>query len=788
MGLLKYVDGAQEKMLRPTGGCRNCPRKRVDLVQATLLNGKVLWLGDVPGETDVAEQEGFTGASGELLRKAAREFRVPEPWSFSNIVHCRPPNGAAPTDKEVSCCLSQYTLEEIRGYPFVVLCGNVPLSALFPEAKASHYRGNVLWHADFPEQRFYPIYHPSYVLRRRDLMGEFRQQIERLARIVREPNAAEGNFELVEGAAAVALLDEWMKAPMWSMDYETTGLHSWAAGEQLKTLSVTADGKRAVVASREEPFFEAMLQKMGQYVAQPGKSVIGHHVGFDLEWLERATGVRARCQLIYETGAMWYHAGQYQQSSLKELTARELDGYRYLIHHPHREKNSGRLRRYNAEDVIHQWHLQRKALKQLPPKTRDLVARVLGPVDVVLQRMTAKGIYLRQDYRQAKIKEYQERRREVVAKWRAEDKSFIPDTHESGDGLLHYLFTIRKLPVLEETTGGDPSTDKSVLKQLVRDGHSIVQHLLDLRSIDTITNTFLTAYDKHVWADSRVRSRYTLTRTDTGRSSSTAPNLQNIPRKKEIRDLFGVPPGSVMMESDLSQIEFRIMVCLAQDENGIAGYLRGEDAHTMTARKVSGKEHPTSEDRTNSKPINFGFLYGAQAPTVQAIVADDYGVVWTDRQAEQFREMFMATYPRIPQFHARSRAKLLERKGWFESAVGHIYHYDEWDSPKKSKQDHIFRAALNSEGQGPAAHIAFYIMVLARRLLDERGFNTVEFVNTVHDSILTEVPNPAWVKDVAAILDEATEMAHQWVREWFVVPLILEHKSGESWGSMTKVK
>lgn len=430
----------------------------------------------------------------------------------------------------------------------------------------------------------------------------------------------------------------------------------------------------------------------------------------------------------------------------------------------------------------------RKAMKIMQPKTRDLVTRVLGPVGLIFQRMTSTGIYLRQDYRKGKIEEYAERRRTIILAWRAADPEFIPSEHESGNGLIHYLFTIRHLPVLSQTDGGDPSTDKSVLKQLVRDGHKIVQFALDMREIDKIESTFLTAYDKHVWPDSRLRSHYPMTWTDSGRTSSRTPNLQNIPRKKEIRDLFGVAPGHVMVESDLSQMEFRIMVCLAKDETGIAGYIRGDDAHAMTARGVSGNPTPTKEQRTLAKPINFGFIYGAQAPTVQKIAADDYGVIWTDRQAESFRDTFMETYPRLPEFHATSRERLIHNRGWFESVVGHVFHYHEWDNRDQGRRDHAFRAALNAEAQGPCAQICFYIMVLARTLLDKRGFQSVEFVNHVHDSILTDVPNPAWVPDVVATIEEASQLALEWVKRWFVVPLVMDHAQGESWGSLEEIK
>lgn len=786
MGLLDQIVGEHTKVLRPSGGCHNCPRKRLDFVPATLAKGSVLWLGESPGATDVSLQEHFGGKTGELLKTTATQYGVPGPWSFSSIVHCHPPEGYTLKPKEIGCCLSQFVLDEIRGYPVVVLCGNVPLQALFPGARADHFRGNVAWHPDFPGQRFYTMYAPGYIISRPHLHDEYHQQMARLARIVQgEPAPA---WNILRGAAALAELRKQVKLALLSIDLETNRFESWAEDGRIKSLAVTADAKTVVVGHEDDPQFTEMLALVADFLSKPEKSAVGSHISFDLEWLERECKIRVRCELIHDVGIEYYHAKQYKMPSLKELVSRELDGYRFLIHHAHLVQDVDLLLRYNAEDVIYSLQLFWKAMKMLQPKTRDLVMRVLGPADLVLQRMSASGIYLRKDYWLAKTAEYAERRRSIIAAWKAEDPEFIPTKHESGDGLLHYLFTIRGLPVLERTESEQPSTDQSVLKQLVRDGHTIVQHLLDLREVDKIENTYLTPYQKHIWPDSRIRSHYPLTWTDSGRSSSRTPNLQNISRKKEIRDLFGVSAGSVLLESDLSQIEFRIMVCLAKDENGINGYLRGDDAHTITALNFTGGSKPTKEQRTLAKPINFGFLYGAQAAMVKGIAADDYGVIWTDQEAEDFRNIFMRTYPGLPIFHADRKRSLTTDRGWFESAVGHVFHYDDWDHPNQGKRDHAFRAYLNAHAQGPAAQICFYIMVLSSRMLWERGFKTVKFVNTVHDSILTEVPNPMWVPDVVQCITEASQRVHEWVKDWFVVPLIMEHSQGESWGSLVEIK
>jgi uracil-DNA glycosylase family 4 len=778
--------GAKRRILNVSGSCGTCPRKRVDFVPPTLRQGSILWLGEAPGATEVEEQEGFAGRSGQLLRRIAAEYQVPEPWSFSNTIHCRPPDNATPKPKEISCCLSQFVLDEIRGYPIVVLAGSVPLKALFPGAKGSHFRGNVAHHPDFPGQRFYAIYHPSYILRNPWMEQEFRQQIERLGRIAR--GEAERTWQLVRGAGAFDALVAMLQEPLLSLDLETNGKETWQLGARIRSFCATGDGKTVVAMDESEPAFLSALVKLQEFLEKPEKSVVGANIAYDIQYLESDLEFHSKCTGIHDVAIWWYEAGQYKQASLKKLVAQQLDGYRYLVHEPDKEQDIELLLNYNAEDVVHAYHLFLKAVGKVEPQTQDLVSRVLSPAVLIYRQAQAHGLYLRQDYRKQKIEEYQEKRRTEVLAWKQEDPEFIPDEFESGNGLAKYLFQIRKLPVISLTENDQPSVDKAAIKQWVRDGAIYLKHLLKIREYDKLLSTYLTAYDDHVGPDSRIHPRFWMNSTDTSRPSSSNPNVFNIPRNSEIRDLFGVPHGYAMGESDLSQIEFRIMVCLAKDENGIAGYLRGDDAHTMTARTIAGVETPTKAQRSEAKPVNFALLYGGEWPVVQRAARDEFDKDWDEALCRKFTRDFMATYPRIPEFHELSATKLIHNRGWFRSVTGHVFHYEDWESRDTGRRDHAFRAALNSEAQGPANNICLYIARLARQLLNERGFERVRFVNSVYDSIMTESPNPKWMPDVFATIDEAAQMAHQWVKSWFIVPLIIEHAVGESWGSLKEYK
>lgn len=791
MSLIAEILGeSHQKLLRPSGGCHNCPRKRIDFVPATLREGKILVLGEAPGKTEVEEQEGFTGASGQLLRSSLREVGIPlEYVSFSNTVHCRPPDNATPTAKEISCCLSQFVLDEIRGYPIVVLAGGTPLKALFPNAKGNRFRGNVAWHPDFPGTRFFSIYHPAYILRRKDMEGEFRQQIERLGRIYQEPEGQAPFSRLLRDPTPEfhEALDQALASPMISFDIETNRLESWYPDAEIRSFALTHDGDTVLFVHEDDTHFLGVLHKVGEFLQKPEKHVVGMNTGFDLDWVEEELDIHVACQ-IHDVATIFYEAKQYKMPSLKELVAKELDGYRYLVYEPSEEKNLELLSFYNAEDVVYPLQLFQKGVKEVTPRTRDMLFRVSGPSGFLLRNIQKNGFYLRQEYWHDKILEYKEREQKALTAWREEDQSFVPTVHDSGKGLHEYLFDLHKLPVIRTTDKGAPQVDSSAIKQWIRDGHEQLRHLLELRRIEKIRSTYLDAYRKHLGPDGRIHSSYTNTFTDSVRSSSRTPNLQNIPRDREIRNLFGVPPGAILMESDFSQIEFRIMVCLARDPTGIAAYQKGEDAHTTTARSFADGQAPSKEQRSWAKVINFSLLYGGDAYKVQQWARDQYGLDWSIGEAQGFVDDFWQTYTALPEYHKLCDRELTENRGWFESVTGHRFYYQDWDHPDQGRRDHIYRAHLNARAQGPAAQICFLTGWHALRLMRERGLGEVKFVNTVHDSLISEIPEPKLVGPTIAAIEEAKDIAYEWVKDWFIVPLVMEHEVGEAWGSLKEVK
>lgn len=776
----------EEKILRPTGGCRNCPRKLVDFVPPTLNDTAIMVVGEAPGAEEAAQGRGFVGKSGQF-QKAELNKRGIVDFSVTNTIHCRPPNNRDPSKKEIECCLSQYVLDEVRGYPYVILVGRIPTAAFFPKAKYKALRGNVIHHPDFPGQRFYVTYHPAYALRNPEGKAEYLKQLDRFVRVMQE--GAEVSWELIEGAGdrVMLALDKILAKPTICLDVETDRLESWDIAGKIPAFSVAADEKTVVSLHQDDPFYIAAAQRVAEYMQNPEHGILGHNTGFDIDWFETTEGFKSTIRRIFDTQILTYQLRGVPMASLKEEVSRHLDGYRYLVYLPHKCKDPELLKMYNAEDVINTVRLHNQLVPLLKPSTRDLYITVAGPSGLQSRRMQHNGIYYHRDYAQDLADRLVKRRKESVQAWKADDPQFRPGDHESGKGLTTYLEDLHGFTSIKETKTGRSSWDADALKELVRNGAPYIQHLLDIRTIDKQLSTFVMPYlEEHTRFDGRVHSSYHDTTTDTGRRSSSSPNMQNIPREKEIRDCWGAPADRAFTEGDYSQIELRIGFSLADDDFAISNYLAGFDQHRLTAQILLGIENPTPLQRTQAKSVNFGLLYGGNWETLQDYAMNTYGIFMSKSQCQDFVHDFFVQFSSLKDWHKACNQDLRDNRGWTESACGHIHHYADWDSKNEKARTHAERASINMRCQGPAAYLMTYLQILTEREFLVRVVSAMQ-VNNGHDAMYID-HMPKDLDLIIQIAEQQNVRVADWANDWLKVPLVLDYKTGTHWGSLTGVE
>jgi DNA polymerase-1 len=285
-----------------------------------------------------------------------------------------------------------------------------------------------------------------------------------------------------------------------------------------------------------------------------------------------------------------------------------------------------------------------------------------------------------------------------------------------------------------------PSTASDVLEQLV-DEHPVVAKVLEHRELSKLLGTYIEVLPGLADAgDHRVRTTWNQVGAETGRLSSTDPNLQNIPSRTElgrrIRRAFIAGPGCLLVGADYSQVELRIMAHVSADEALCEAFARGEDIHRATAAKMFKvmPELVTSEMRDRAKVINFGVIYGMTAHGVaqrlrcsraegQALIDGYFGAyprmrTTVDRLIEEVRA------------HPRHEARTL---------FGRVRFLEEIVSRNQGRRQFAERAAVNSVIQGTAADLMKLGMLAAHRTLRER-FPEARLLLQVHDELVAECP------------------------------------------------
>ena len=303
----------------------------------------------------------------------------------------------------------------------------------------------------------------------------------------------------------------------------------------------------------------------------------------------------------------------------------------------------------------------------------------------------------------------------------------------------------------------------------------IVEKILDYRQIAKIQSTYVMGLQDWILADGKIHTRYLQDLTQTGRLSSVDPNLQNIPIRLEqgrlIRKAF-VPEweNSVLLSSDYSQIELRVLAHISGDKHLIEAFRHGADIHTSTAMRVFNIERPedvTPNDRRNAKAVNFGVVYGIS----DFGLANNLGI--SRKEAKSYIDTYFERYPGIKNY-MENVVREARDKGYVETLFHRRREIPDINSRNFNVRGFAERTAINSPIQGSAADILKIAMIRLDQALTDGNFKT-RMLLQVHDEIVLEVPEneltaiKTLVKD---IMESAIEL---------VVPLKADESAGKTW-------
>ena len=346
-----------------------------------------------------------------------------------------------------------------------------------------------------------------------------------------------------------------------------------------------------------------------------------------------------------------------------------------------------------------------------------------------------------------------------------------PFNIQSPKQLGSVLFERLMLPAGKKTKTGW-STNAAVLDKL-RGKHPIVEQILDYRTLTKLKSTYADGLLKEISADGRIHTNFQMTVTATGRLSSTEPNLQNIPVRRElgaqIRKMFVASPGKVLVDADYSQIELRLLAHIANDETMIAAFRSGEDIHAVTASQVFGVPlaEVTPLQRSHAKAVNFGIVYGISAFSL----AQDIGVFQSEAKA--YMDSYFAKYHGVRAYMTRV-VEQAKADGYVTTLFGRRRDLPELKSSNFNLRSFGERVALNMPIQGTAADIIKAAMVRVDARMRAEHLQA-RLLLQVHDELIVECPTEE-AETVRGILTE--EMEH--VVD-YRVPLLVDAKIGASW-------
>jgi DNA polymerase I len=411
------------------------------------------------------------------------------------------------------------------------------------------------------------------------------------------------------------------------------------------------------------------------------------------------------------------------------------------------------------------WQREQIAERGLEGLMRDIELPLVG----VLRAMELAGVRLNLPRLQgvaARVREeIAELEQEIFAL--ADEEFLIASPQQLGEILFEKLGLSRK-----RRGKIGYSTDARVL-QAIRSEHEIVPKIERWRELSTLIKTYFDVLPGQADERSRIHTTFLQAVAQTGRLSSTNPNMQNVPIRtalgREIRGCFEAEEGRVLISADYSQIELRVLAHAAEEPALKEIFARGEDVHTATASQVFGvpAEQIDPGMRAKSKMINYGIVYGLS----------DYGLA--DRlnipreEAREFIDAYLARFPRVAQFMADTIERAKE-DGHVTTLWGRRRQIPELRARNFQVRSLGERLAVNTVVQGTAADIIKLAMVRCHGSLAASGLSC-RLILTIHDELLFEA-EPGDVSAARELIER--EMVGVWELE---PPMAVEIGVGDNW-------
>ncbi len=629
-----------------------------------------------------------------------------------------------------------------------------------------------------------------------EILTKFYQELEFktwLAEIL-EKNPTQNNHKKYASYETIFTekeLDLWLnklsEASYFAFDTETTDLDYMKA--EIVGVSFAAESEKAAYIPFSHDYEnapqqlnrEVVLNKLKPLLENPELKKIGHHIKYDLEVLANH-GINLK-GIAHDTMLESYILDSSSNNHDMDSLALKYLHWRTIRYEdvagkgakqiPFNQVSVESAATYAAEDadVTLQLH------QMLWPKVSELthLKKIFTDIEIplipVLARMERTGVLIDAKKLEAQSIELEKR----LAELEKEIFAFAGEEFNlnSPKQLQEILFTKLKLPILQKTPTGQPSTAEAVLQELALD-FPLPKFIIEYRSLSKLITTYTKRLPEQINPKTqRVHTSYHQTGAATGRLSSSDPNLQNIPVRtaegRRIRQAFIAPEGYKIISADYSQIELRIMAHISNDINLLKAFSENLDVHTATAAEILSLplDKVTYEERRNAKAINFGLIYGMSAFGL----AKQLGL--SREAAQKYIDLYFARYPLIKTYMENTRTQA-HAQGFVETLWGRRLYLPDINSSQIPRQKAAERAAINGPLQGSAADIIKRAMIAIDSWLQQSNLDA-KMIMQVHDELVFEVKE----KDVAAVIEGIR--THMMNAGQIKVPLVVDIGVGNNW-------
>ena len=795
--------------------CASCgikeSRDRMCLQQIPPQNNReIAIVSQAPIMADVVANDAFDSRGGRLVRGLLENLGISrDSWYGTYAVACVPKDSGRPPQNAIEACRDRLKAELNHVHPRVIVAmGEIAQQALSrSRAATSTQRGMPYWHAEL-QAYVIPTHHPRFAMEQPSAFYEVSDDFAKIPKVLKwQPGKSVERPKTVhhtitdESKAIEACLYMRQNASWIASDVETKGFN-WkrdkiiCAGFSWRPGTTIIFDKNIIESPKVHPYLKDLL-------TDPNIEWIWHNGKFDIKFWRWQHNIQAR--IDFDTMLAHYVLNERRGTHDLEQIAVELIYAEPWEHHLDRYKKLPTFEDYESipKPVLHEYlgkdvdYTGRVRLEELDRFAEERTRRdVDGLFDMLIQgaesftEIEMNGIHADKDYTKELVEYFTPRLEGHVqtlqeyatslgwdpteyAKWWTNTamqqyikdpgkkkkppnptkppKEFNPNSHQQ---LKYTMYQLMRLPLYKREMTSNKEARKWYMENCEME-IPFIARLDEFKKESKLFTTYVEGINELVWdIDSSIHPTFNLHGTETGRLSSSEPNVQNIPRDSKIKNIFIAQPDDsfgefILLQADYSQAELRVLAVLGGSPWLQGVYYRGEDLHDAVSIQLYGKNF-TKEQRVRAKAVNFGIPYGRTEYTL----ADEHKMRVND--ARKLIQDWFAPQPETKTFMDTRRQEPLDGIVYV-SPTARMRSYGLITEVNK-------RAIMNEAGNFPIQGTASDLTLTSvnrivpafkhyDQWISDYRVQHMKVVNSVHDSIIAQVRIPS-LRIAAKIMDD----------------------------------